>query len=1090
MADSLTTLLRPSDGSIRCQIGNTFLILQAGTFKIGKSLLVGTENSTAHATILIYADTIEITAQDVEAPSCNVGLFCRSLSLGPFPFTNLSTAGRAGEPIATPNTVPTDINNGRNGGDINVYIEDHDSAKLIAQGNGQDVQPSLYLTSSGGQGGYCAVDGSSVNRIGGNAGRIQFSYLSAESKLLGELRKTYEDTSTHFRLRAQRLVSMVPEGPSSAVGKEAVAVETAFKSLYTLTLNLDNVKRIFHKHMPPATNEAIDSAIKASNDTLRLKTEPRFDIGAFSTVRDVLNQQAISVSRKPLEDAVKVPCKIPWDELTEVLAVFSEKLNEITTENAQTNAYPSSPLALAVEALVSSMESDISDRNALIETAVSDGGGYAGLGGKDGNSTEAVIRALSSDRPALKSAFAYVHPDQCQMLLNAANRVYLKASCDTSNKSPDRFVEAQKLYSAIFRRLSFVPLLQKDIHSKDFQPLTKAYLQMQVDGIALDPVSDLAQIRAQAGLYLCNIAHGKDIFGHDGGGKDPGARWVPRLQYMQYAKAITKSLPPLKKLVISIAAQQGTQQDPQSNVRLLADSVQAHIETLQQQIQLTTSSTGPLNSAGSQIQQYTPALKAMRAIIQVQVAALTDEVQTSWNFNPSDIINGITQLTSSLDELVAGLSIFSGLYTSFTTIEGDDGSDVNKQYVIKQFDSAGKDLGKLNETVKMTASGTYSVDDPGATKLIADEKTLKDLLDKFEGALDAGKVKDLKKTLYEYAKLAKTRNAAVLKYNTAAIMVAKLQDLKLYTKKAAVISRPLLLFQLKIFNSMCATAYELIYETARSTQLWTLWLDDQVDPPLPTSGFDDDNTVEQIKNYVDSLDSKFTSWLSLYSENPGLIFPNPTSAPGQTSSGITWFLSQDQVSDLQNKTIDDLSGSTGQQEYQIMFTLPAPTSQSTGTSGSPDYNLFTGYANVRVNQVLVWLFGARVQPDKETQQCRLCIEISHLGNDTITKNDGKTNLQFLHSATQLKFVYDPTNVTSWAAAQKTNPITVQNLDSGGEGAGRDSARTERSLSVAPIGPFATWMLTVRERENNGLDLSKLTGICLEFWGSAHTVDAS
>ncbi|RKK11391.1 hypothetical protein BFJ66_g13681 [Fusarium oxysporum f. sp. cepae] len=96
----------------------------------------------------------------------------------------------------------------------------------------------------------------------------------------------------------------------------------------------------------------------------------------------------------------------------------------------------------------------------------------------------------------------------------------------------------------------------------------------------------------------------------------------------------------------------------------------------------------------------------------------------------------------------------------------------------------------------------------------------------------------------------------------------------------------------------------------------------------------------------------------------------------------------------------------------------------------------------------------------------------------------------MHNATQLKFVYDPRKAASWAAVQKTNPITVQNLDSGGEGAGRDSARAERQISVAPIGPFATCMLTVRERENNGLDLSKLTGVCLESWGSARIVDVS
>ncbi|PNP61035.1 hypothetical protein FNYG_14123 [Fusarium nygamai] len=86
-------------------------------------------------------------------------------------------------------------------------------------------------------------------------------------------------------------------------------------------------------------------------------------------------------------------------------------------------------------------------------------------------------------------------------------------------------------------------------------------------------------------------------------------------------------------------------------------------------------------------------------------------------------------------------------------------------------------------------------------------------------------------------------------------------------------------------------------------------------------------------------------------------------------------------------------------EHQINITLPVPTSKSTVTPGDPNYNPFAGYANVRLDQVLIWLFGATVQPDPNTQQCYLTIEMSHMGDDAIAPDDGTTPLKFEHSTT-------------------------------------------------------------------------------------------
>ena len=48
----------------------------------------------------------------------------------------------------------------------------------------------------------------------------------------------------------------------------------------------------------------------------------------------------------------------------------------------------------------------------------------------------------------------------------------------------------------------------------------------------------------------------------------------------------------------------------------------------------------------------------------------------------------------------------------------------------------------------------------------------------------------------------------------------------------------------------------------------------------------------------------------------------------------------------------------------------------------------------------------------------------------------------------------------------------------------------KSDSLAPIGPFGDWRLTVNPAYNAGLDMSGLTGIAIEFWGSTASSEES
>ncbi|KPM41421.1 hypothetical protein AK830_g5114 [Neonectria ditissima] len=1130
MSDSLTPLMQPLDGSIRYQMDDTFVVLSAGTFLVPKSLLVATKQTTGRLpTVLIFADVIELTTQIVDASSCNVGLFCRSFSLGSNAWAVIKTTGEDGASVDAETAAVTWANNGKDAGSISVYIEEYNPDVLAPSYPSDSGRKGLFLEAYGGNGGCGAnnVTGSNngagtVGGNGGNGGKISFYYVTDSSSLLGSLQSTYTDKNRSFRARAQTLQGMAKDATVTA---QADALESSYQALSTLCTTLDRIKNIFGAIVPAATRTAMQTMKKAANDVLTLVVEPRFDESLYATAMTPLTELANTIVKTSVDATTSTSDS--WTSLAKDLALFQTALQQINPNSAQFSSDSDSPpFDAALEMFMSQIQiQDGNLQNSLFASyrgipgaggagGAGANGGKAGEGGADGMLGTPTVSEYKPANPDLSIAVPYVHPDQCQLLLDVANRTYLAASYG-AEADPDRFEPARKLYEAIRHRLSFVPLLVlDDVKASPEGALTSALLSLRSQGLCLDPVGQLQNIRDQAQAYLRNICYGSDMFGHQGSQEDDApltggvgnykrksksktgtkqqaaARWTPRLNCTQYYDAVKQSLPNLLQLYNAIQAQQGKQQDANFNSSMCMAGIEAHITTLQQQIDLATTNGGTLDAAGSQIEQYTPALKSMRRKIQSQVDQLADSLNGSWNINPTDILSGIAQFAANPSGLTAASSIFSGLYTAASTVQASDGTDANKAYVVTEFLSAGSTLDQLSEAVQMTASGTINPDDAGAAKLLADEQTLQDLVNQFQTALDPSNVSHIRASLQAYASLAKRRNAAVLQYNVTLVMLVKAQaDVVFYNAQNALLSSSVImaaqnqaspiLLQLKALDAMRATIYELLYDSNRSMQFWTVDSDASSKPPQPSSNYSD---VALVESYLDSINQQFTTWYNEMARDPINVFPPPKD---RDVGGIAYFLSDDLVKAFQTP-VSDRADSSGEKEYQILFAIPCPTSRSNNTSGSLDYNPFVGYTNVRLDQVLVWLFGAAVQPNKDTNDCVLTLNISQLGDDTITDDSGLTTLQFQHSAVQLKFAYDPTNVTNWAAAKNTEPKIVQNLDSGGKGVGRNSVKSARQMTIAPIGPFATWVLTVSERENDGLDLSKLTGICLEFWGSAQS----
>lgn len=125
------------------------------------------------------------------------------------------------------------------------------------------------------------------------------------------------------------------------------------------------------------------------------------------------------------------------------------------------------------------------------------------------------------------------------------------------------------------------------------------------------------------------------------------------------------------------------------------------------------------------------------------------------------------------------------------------------------------------------------------------------------------------------------------------------------------------------------------------------------------------------------------------------------------------------------------------------------------TGGSP----FAGLANIRLTKVRPILAGAR------TRNGQMHVELIHLGSETIANAKGET-FSFTHNRVPTIFVS--------RLGGKPDDIVID---------GDLAYDFRRNRKYGLFGPFGWWKLKVSDVYNDGLDLSGLTGVVLEFYGT-------
>jgi hypothetical protein len=645
-------------------------------------------------------------------------------------------------------------------------------------------------------------------------------------------------------------------------------------------------------------------------------------------------------------------------------------------------------------------------------------------------------------------------PDQCQMLIEKADSYFF-----TNNA--DRYKDAAIYYNRLAKRLAFIGKIDSDAEQQALlkSRLGKAYMYMQdIYGLTSTPMTQLQTIYNRASMNLSRLVSGKDMFGSIG-------NFAPRMSYDFYKASVMDSIKVLTVFEETATKFFGAMKD-QSKFKAAIDGAAATNETASKaaeyQIETLKSPTGFLQNNLVVIFDKTPLLKEARKSLAKKVEDVEWTLKNNISLSPEKTLEMLASIAMAPHEFNTAVQVVSSLNKGWTTIEDNQGYDIKKEYVVSQFESCGDTLQSLEEAHRTENDGEIEIDDPGAMKVIATADSITKLLQQFKNSIPKEQSEALSKELDSYVKLIDERNTAVLNYNSGLQQLVELiKSKKIYDRQAKEIGGsmlaldpelPAVYFWLKrIRSGRRLETMRLLNYAGRAVAFWG---------PSDFSSFSFNSPGPlrdsvALLNQHQSLLSSFNDSIELIQDSVWYEWPEDDRQQGQ---GIMVQLSEDDLGTLKTAQIDE----NGHTFYEVMVEV-RPES-------TPSFNRIT---NIRLSQVRVWLLGAQV--DAGTSGKIMTVNIQHMGEESIWSSITKKEIAFSHVPIHLMFRYWMTaDITDVSQCNGKIAFGHQDMKSYFGG------RVDES-SVAPIGPFAKWKITVSKEQNPGLQM-ELKEAYIEFCG--------
>ncbi|KAI8710941.1 hypothetical protein NCS52_01523000 [Fusarium sp. LHS14.1] len=696
-------------------------------------------------------------------------------------------------------------------------------------------------------------------------------------------------------------------------------------------------------------------------------------------------------------------------------------------------------------------------KDSFIETVCQLAGGKGGAGGsgltaaessgtrgtdQPGNHAEAFFVPLVGTRTDCNIDQAFACPEQCQMILEAADALYF-----TKDRNVMLGGDSAPIGCALTTAL---------------ECLSSYY------NLTTEAISQLNRIYKTAERRLSSMSLNHDIWGHS-------ATWVPRLSLAYYQARVPtmiKTFGAFQKVFSKYDKADQKQQLAQDQVDTAQMSNTAMEDAANSQIQDMTNTGGELDVALASILVFMPRMQIAQQQLSTALEAFTVDIQNKFDVTPDLVLNALSTLCMVPDELTTGVQGVNVAYQFWTTIANSKNKRVKKSYIILD-------------------PGDLTAGQPDYAKIFATSDTITKLVNDFGAQVPAAALAAVTADLNNFSNLVTQRNDAVVNYNTLVQTVLQLENIVAgCAGESATLGTEALNFDPALTTIyfwlkqlMCQNQLQIMEELNCQARALAFWGPMDIDTvsfstPGPMNG------SINLLNYQSQLSSKFESCFDTFhdikdpTKNYTAMFPiTPASSPSfsdmvnvRLTQVRVWLLGAT-VNNTNNTNNTNNSNNTSSPSQTAASNTSQVTTSSSPAATTPNTTSTTSSTPTPL--------PATGQTSITNTSHPLRIEILQSGAEVIWSPDGKPHA-FSHTPVSLPFSYETTifNHKGKCSGDPKLVYDIQDIQYDYAGGPNLPGVNEKP----PIGPFCDWTVQVREDANPGLDLSSVTAGYIEFCG--------
>ncbi len=533
--------------------------------------------------------------------------------------------------------------------------------------------------------------------------------------------------------------------------------------------------------------------------------------------------------------------------------------------------------------------------------------------------------------------------------------------------------------------------------------------------------------------------------------------------YTNQSKQLLNSLDTVEAAYNLYYSENATQQDLKTSLTDSINSAGAQVESIGDQL---TSATATVNSLAVTLGNDSTAVNNQEVVLTAAIETATIELTAINSFDctlkdltetfkiftgigDGDSLKQVGQISQQLGTLAQ--TNIPNLYSSAAT-----------QFLIGKLDTITGELdsGVLKEAYVVNNGAVSSnPNDPNGYKLMVAQSELSAALGPYQNALQSAQ--DALNAMNLYVSLVQQMNTDILAYNAAIAQITSFTgqqsqcNLQIGQAGAQLgqidpTLPALTAFMGNLYQQCKADCLTALFMANRAYAFWSL-----------DTGLDVFYLLFNNNTPNTPLDPRYLTYSSLTGAQATLIasfgtaIETATKAPNtfpNTGSGIELEITDPaQLNPLLSLSTITAADGTQKQMYQMYIALPAP-----GPDTSIDESCFSGFYQVRVTKARPWIIGAI------TTSGTLHATLTHTGSETVADKSG-TEYSFVHDPLTIPFIY---NLETLAITEDADISSTTDTDYGS------------------VGPFTLWWLTIDPSENDdGLVMSGVTGVTLEFWGT-------